>query len=67
LKLPSGSVLDFSGPALVMAIINCNEDSFYAPSRALGETAVKKRWPPKKMGPQLLILERSPQGPALPT
>jgi dihydropteroate synthase len=42
LKLPSGSVLDFSGPALVMAIINCNEDSFYAPSRALGEEAVEK-------------------------
>jgi dihydropteroate synthase len=35
-------MLDFSGPALVMAIINCNEDSFYAPSRALGEEAVEK-------------------------
>ena len=41
MKLPSGSVLDFSGPALIMAIINCNEDSFYAPSRALGEEAAK--------------------------
>ena len=30
-----------SGPALVMAIVNCNEDSFYAPSRALGEKAVE--------------------------
>ena len=39
--LPSGAVLDFSGPALVMAIVNCNEDSFYAPSRALGEKAVE--------------------------
>jgi dihydropteroate synthase len=41
LKLPSGAVLDFSGPALVMAIVNCNEDSYYAPSRALGEKAVE--------------------------
>ena len=40
--LPSGAALDFSGPALVMAIVNCNEDSFYAPSRALGERAVEK-------------------------
>ena len=39
--LPSGAVLDFSGPALVMAIVNCNDDSFYAPSRALGEKAVE--------------------------
>ena len=39
--LPSGVSLDFSGPALVMAIVNCNEDSFYAPSRALGEKAVE--------------------------
>ena len=42
LKLPSGACLDFSGPALIMAIVNCNEDSFYAPSRALGEGAVAK-------------------------
>jgi dihydropteroate synthase len=40
--LPSGNVLDFSGPALIMAIINCNGDSFYAPSRALGDEAVEK-------------------------
>jgi len=40
--LPGGKVLDFSGPALVMAIVNCNEDSFYAPSRALGDKAVEK-------------------------
>ena len=42
IKLPSGSSLDFSGPALVMAVVNCNGDSFYAPSRALGEGAVEK-------------------------
>ena len=42
IQLPSGYFLDFSGPALVMAIVNCNEDSFYAPSRALREQAVEK-------------------------
>jgi dihydropteroate synthase len=42
MSLPSGGVLDFSGPALVMAVVNCNGDSFYAPSRAMGEDAVKK-------------------------
>ena len=41
IALPSGAGLDFSGPALIMAIINCNEDSFYAPSRALGEKAAE--------------------------
>ena len=41
LKLPSGAALDFSGPALVMAIVNCNEDSFYAPSRALRDKALE--------------------------
>lgn len=42
MKLPSGASLDFSGPALIMAIVNCNEDSFYEPSRALREKAVEK-------------------------
>ena len=42
MDLPSGVFLDFSGPALIMAIVNCNEDSFYAPSRALREEAVEK-------------------------
>jgi dihydropteroate synthase len=42
MKLPSGVSLDFSGPALVMAVVNCNDDSFYAPSRALGDDAVEK-------------------------
>ena len=50
MKLPSGSVLNFSGPALVMAIINCNGDSFYAPSRALGEEAVEKALSAEKEG-----------------
>ena len=40
MKLPSGAYLDFSGPALIMAIINCNGDSFYSPSRALGDRAL---------------------------
>jgi len=42
MKLPSGASLDFTGPALVMAIVNCNSDSFYAPSRALLGEAVEK-------------------------
>jgi len=42
MELPGGHSLDFSGPALVMAIVNCNEDSFYAPSRALRDSAVEK-------------------------
>jgi len=41
MKLPSGACLDFSGPAMIMAIVNCNGDSFYAPSRARGEEAVE--------------------------
>jgi len=50
ISLPSGSKLSFSGPALVMAIINCNDDSFYAPSRALGEAAVEKALAAEKDG-----------------
>ena len=42
IELPSGARLCFSGPALVMAIVNCNDDSFYAPSRALGKKALEK-------------------------
>ena len=42
LILPGGRVLDFSGPALIMAIVNCNDDSFYTRSRALQEKAVEK-------------------------
>jgi hypothetical protein len=40
--LPSGAKLDFSGPALVMAVVNCTGDSFYAPSRALLDEAVDR-------------------------
>ena len=50
MRLPSGASLDFTGPALVMAIINCNRDSFYAPSRALGEEAVEKALSAEKEG-----------------
>lgn len=42
MTLSTGAVLDFSGPPLIMAIINCNEDSFYAPSRALASVAVDR-------------------------
>jgi len=41
LKLPSGAKLEFSASCLVMAIINCTDDSFYAPSRSFGERAVE--------------------------
>ena len=42
MELPGGSFLDFTGPVLIMAIVNCNEDSFYVSSRALGEKALEK-------------------------
>jgi dihydropteroate synthase len=42
MELPGGMRLDLSGPALIMAIVNCNNDSFYAPSRSPGEAAVEK-------------------------
>jgi dihydropteroate synthase len=35
-------VLDFSGPTLVMAIVNCTDDSFYAPSRTLKDMALER-------------------------
>ena len=41
IHLPTGRYLSFSGPAMIMAIINCNCDSFYAPSRALRNQAVE--------------------------
>lgn len=40
--LPGGRVLDLSGSPLIMAIINCNDDSFFAGSRADGEAAVDR-------------------------
>lgn len=33
IDLPCGTQLDFSGPPLVMAVVNCTDDSFYAGSR----------------------------------
>ena len=41
MPLRGGRELSFSGPALIMAIVNCNGDSFYAPSRGLGDFAVE--------------------------
>ncbi len=41
-SLPSGASLNFDGPALVMAIINCTDDSFYPPSRCGPENAVER-------------------------
>jgi dihydropteroate synthase len=40
--LPGGAALDFGAGPLVMAIVNCNGDSFYPPSRARGAEAVEK-------------------------
>jgi dihydropteroate synthase len=40
--LPGGARLDFGAGPLVMAIVNCNGDSFYPPSRAKGDEAVEK-------------------------
>jgi dihydropteroate synthase len=40
--LPGGGTLDFGAGPLVMAIVNCNGDSFYPPSRARGAGAVEK-------------------------
>ena len=54
IKLPSGASLDFSGPVLVMAIVNCNVDSFYAPSRALGEEAAEKALAAEKDGASIV-------------
>ncbi|MFQ3547754.1 MAG: dihydropteroate synthase [Termitinemataceae bacterium] len=42
LKLPNGRTLSLAGPPLVMAIVNCTTDSFYAPSRAMADAAVEQ-------------------------
>ncbi|MCL2381465.1 MAG: dihydropteroate synthase [Treponema sp.] len=42
IELPGGNPLDLCGPALIMAVVNCTADSFYAPSRAMLEDAVEK-------------------------
>jgi dihydropteroate synthase len=54
MELSGGLCLDFSGPALVMAVVNCNEDSFYAPSRALGEKAVEMALAAEKDGASVI-------------
>jgi len=54
MPLPNGRSLDFSGPVLVMAIVNCNEDSFYAPSRALREKAVEMALAAEKDGASII-------------
>ena len=46
--------LDFKGPALVMAIVNCNQDSFYAPSRALREKALEKALAAERDGASII-------------
>ncbi|MDR1429791.1 MAG: dihydropteroate synthase [Spirochaetaceae bacterium] len=40
--LPGGRSLDLSGAPLIMAIINCNDDSFFAGSRVRGEAAADR-------------------------
>lgn len=42
IDLPGGRFLDLSAAPLVMAIVNCTDDSFYAPSRADRETAIAR-------------------------
>lgn len=54
MKLPSGAVLNFSAPALIMAAINCNEDSFYVQSRALQNEAVEKALTAEKEGASII-------------
>jgi dihydropteroate synthase len=54
MEQPGGAHLDFSGPTLIMAIVNCNEDSFYAASRALGEKAVEKALTAEKEGAAII-------------
>jgi len=53
-QLPSGAALDFSGPALIMAIVNCNDDSFYSPSRALGDKALEMALAAEKDGASII-------------
>ncbi|MFP3091561.1 dihydropteroate synthase [Treponema sp. TIM-1] len=42
-KLPGGGALDLSGKPLVMAIVNCTEDSFYPGSHNAGPEAAVER------------------------
>jgi dihydropteroate synthase len=54
MELPLGGVLDFRGPCLVMAIVNCNSDSFYAPSRACSEKAVERAFRAEEDGAAII-------------
>jgi len=54
MPLSSGRFLDFSGSALIMAIVNCNDDSFYAPSRAFRDRAVGKALAAEKDGASII-------------
>ena len=63
IKLPGGASLDFSGPALVMAIVNCNEDSFYPPSRALRDDAVEKALSAEEEGASIIDFGGESSGP----
>ena len=48
------SDLSFNGPALIMAIVNCNKDSFYPLSRAQGKKAVIKALKAEKNGADII-------------
>jgi len=52
--LPNGKFLDFSGQALVMAIVNCTDDSFYPASRAAGEAALEEALDAEKEGAAII-------------
>ncbi|MDR2134807.1 MAG: dihydropteroate synthase [Treponema sp.] len=56
LELASGAVLDFSGPPLVMGIVNCNGDSFFPPSRARAAAAVEKALAAARDGAKIIDL-----------
>ena len=53
IKLPN-STLDLSGPCLIMAIVNCNGDSFYPSSRALGRDAADKALAAEQEGASII-------------
>ena len=53
-SLPSGNSLDLNGPTLIMAIVNCNEDSFYPSSRAVGAKALEKALAAEKDGAAII-------------
>jgi dihydropteroate synthase len=47
-------MLNFSGPCLVMAIVNCNNDSFYPASRASAQEAVDKALAAEEAGADII-------------